>query len=151
MKRILYTLCLLPLIAGCSATRYSTLTVASTKNFETKEININKLERSKNVTGSSWALRIIGIPFGSPTIEKAVEDTLENGNGDLLVDGAVYTKWWGFPALIGATGWYVKGDVVKTSANTKVDTIPTFENTPIENIKLSNPQTNSFETTQGEI
>ena len=52
------------------------------------------------------------IPLGQPKIKEAVNDALQKGNGDLIVDASLYKKYWWF--LIGQQSIQIKGTVVKT-------------------------------------
>ena len=91
MKRVIMLLISVLYISGCST---------------------HKLPQSKNVIGKDKKFVFLFIPFGQPTIKGALNDALQKGNGDLMVDASVYvTNWW---FLIGQTGIEIKGDVVKT-------------------------------------
>ena len=95
MKRVIMLLISVLYISGCST-----------------HITDFSMISSKNVIGEDKKFVFLFIPFGQPTIKGALNDALQKGNGDLMVDASVYvTNWW---FLIGQTGIEIKGDVVKT-------------------------------------
>ena len=58
---------------------------------------------------------IIFIPTGGPpTLEGALDDALDKGNGDVMTDAVVKFWGWYIPYVYGQHGWSVEGDVVKT-------------------------------------
>ena len=109
MKTILILLTAL-LFSGCS-TRYGNLTVASTKN-----INVNMQEyelAEEGVTGTSMKPIIIFIPLGMPTIEDAIDNALEAGEGELMQNVVIYYKWFWIPYIYGQSKFEAKGDVYR--------------------------------------
>lgn len=58
------------------------------------------------------SLVFLFIPFGQPTLKEALNDALEKGGGDLMINASVYVRQWWF--LIGRSGIRIKGDVVNT-------------------------------------
>ena len=51
-------------------------------------------------------------PLGQPKLKEALNNALEKGQGDLMVNASVYVTGWWF--LIGEVGIKIKGDVVNT-------------------------------------
>lgn len=98
------------LLVGCT-TRMVDFTVLSSRNC-----NIQG-ERGNRVTGESgqwWMAFPLPIPLQSaPHIKAAVDNALEKGGGDTLVDGiiSVVRKWYFFAVY---TGYRVEGTVVNT-------------------------------------
>lgn len=114
LKAILRTTVLLTalLVASGCKTRICDLTVVATQNVELEKVDIDKMPQKKRVIGKDSNFMFLFIPLGLPSLEDAVEDALEKGDGDLMVDAVVYSKGWWF--LIGQNGIEVRGNVVKT-------------------------------------
>ncbi len=111
MKRILMMLIAVLYISGCT-THLTDLSMISNKNINLNKVNIDKLPQKKHVEGEDKKFVFLFIPFGQPTLKGALNDALEKGNGDLMVDASVYiTNWW---FLIGQNGLKIKGNVVNT-------------------------------------
>lgn len=101
--------CLLSL-SGC-AIRIADLNAVSTRNVNLDRVDLDQLP-GKVVEGESSRWIFLFIPFGSPTLEEAVDDALDKGAGDLITDAVVETSSWWF--LFGQAKLSVKGTVVKT-------------------------------------
>jgi hypothetical protein len=103
--------------SGCMV-RHGDFTVISNKMLRLSEFQLGKEERVQGIEGKDIQHIIIFIPVGSPpTLEGAIDDALEKGDGDVMTD-AVITSWnWYIPYLYGQSGWSVRGDVVKTRRN----------------------------------
>lgn len=108
MKKIII-LTLIIMLTACS-THISDISVISTKNINLEEININRIPQRKLVTGKDKKFIFLVIPFGIPKIKGAVNDALEKGNGDLMIDASLYWKGWWF--IVGYSGFEIKGNVV---------------------------------------
>ncbi|MDY0270035.1 hypothetical protein [Trichloromonas sp.] len=105
------------LFSGCTV-RHGDFTVISNKLTRLSEFEVDKANRVKNVTGKDVQHIIIFIPTGGPpTVEAAVDDALEKGDGDLMTDAVIHCWNWYIPYIYGQVGWSVKGDVVKTRKN----------------------------------
>jgi len=111
MKRILTLLLAILCLNGCS-THLTDFSLLSNKNINLDKINIDTKPTNKNVIGEDKKFMFLFIPFGQPTIKGALNDALEKGNGDLMVDASLYQTGWWF--LIGEIGLQLKGDVIKT-------------------------------------
>jgi len=119
MKKALFTFLLLAIVAlaGCSV-RQGDFTVLSNKLNRLSEFEIDKADRVKNVVGKDVQHIVIFFPIGGPpTLEGAIDNALEKGNGDLMTDAVVSSWGWYIPYIYGQGGWTVKGDVVKTRKN----------------------------------
>ncbi len=111
MKRIFVILMSVLYMSGCT-THLTDLSMISNKNVSLNKVDIDKLPQKKNVEGEDSKFVFLFIPFGQPTLKEALNNALEKGNGDLMVDASVYmTSWW---FLIGESGIKIKGDVVNT-------------------------------------
>ena len=87
---------------GCR-TRIADFTAISTKNIYSKGIDITALPKAEGIEGSDIGFLGIGAE-----IEDAVEKAMEKGQGNLMIDCAVYT--WEVPFFF---GYQVRGTVVK--------------------------------------
>ena len=100
---------------GC-AIRHGDFAVLSNKLIRVSEFELDKTDRTKNVVGEEVVHIISFIPTGGrPTLENAIDDALDKGNGDVLIDGVMYSKNWWF--IFGQLILEVKGTVVKTRNN----------------------------------
>lgn len=101
-------------LAGCSL-RQADLTAVTTRNVKLEGTNLNALSGNK-VEGKDSKFMFLFFPIGIPHIEDAVDDALDKGNGDLMLDAVIYSKGWWF--LVGQNIITVKGTVVNTSEAT---------------------------------
>ena len=99
---------------GCSV-RQADLTAITTRNVKLDGTNLNALS-GKRVEGKDSKLVFLFIPFGLPHIENAVDDALDKGSGDIMLDAVIYSKGWWF--LVGQNVISVKGTVVNTLETT---------------------------------
>lgn len=116
MKRILLSLAVIMMLSSCySRTRTGGLTVASTRNVNTKDVDFEKLTQHKNIVGKSKRFTFLFIPLGTPTIGEAVDDAIDQASGDVIIDASLYkTNFTLFPATY--HGYEVKGTVFNTKA-----------------------------------
>lgn len=111
MKHIIAMFLTVIYLSGCT-THITDLSMISNKNINLNKVNIDTLPQKKSIEGEDTKFMFLFIPFGQPTLKEALNDALEKGQGDLMVDASVYvTSWW---FLIGETGIKIKGDVVNT-------------------------------------
>ena len=99
---------------GCSL-RLADLTVASTKNVTLDKVDLDSFPQTKGIVGKDTKFNILFIPLGYPHLEDAIDDALDKGNGDVMIDAVLHYKWWQF--IIGQDTIEVKGTVVKTRGN----------------------------------
>ena len=99
-------------LTGCSY-HIANMTMLSTRNVSLDRIDLDKLPRTRGVTGTDTKQIIFIFPIGSPHLATAVEDALDKGKGDLMVDVSVYTEYWWF-ILAGENSITVRGSVVNT-------------------------------------
>lgn len=106
------------LVSGGCTIHQGNFTVASTKVFRVSDFELDKAARVKNVEGRDVAHIICVFPTkGNVSVKEAMDNALEQGNGDMMTDVTIDS--WGFyiPYIYGQFGWFVKGDVVKTRKN----------------------------------
>ena len=100
------------MLASCSQ-HLGNFSALSTSNFDGKNINQKSLVK-KNALGETKKLIIFGIPIqGQPKVDEAVADALRQNDGDFIMNGSLYYKYWMF-IFIGQMGYEIKGDVYKT-------------------------------------
>ena len=114
MRLFFSNILIVTLMSGC-VTRTADLTILSTRNVSLDSTDLDSLPQTRGVEGKTSKMMLLFIPLGVPHLEDAVEDALEKGNGDVLLDGVVYIGGWWF--LIGQNTIKVKGNVVKTRGN----------------------------------
>ena len=97
-------------LTGC-AVRQADLTAMTTRNVKLNDTNLNAIS-GQRVEGKDSNFIFLFIPFGFPHIEDAVDDALDKGNGNFMLDAVIYNKSWWF--LVGQNTITVKGTVVNT-------------------------------------
>ena len=103
--------------SGCT-TNHGDYTVLSNKLIRSSDFELSKADRKKTVVGEDVAHIIFIIPTKQQvTMEEAVDDALEKGDGDVMTDATVKFTSWYIPLIYGTTKWVVEGDVVKTRRN----------------------------------
>ena len=98
---LLGTLCLASMVA-CTQ-RIADFTGISTKNIYAKGVDVSALPKVEGVKGRD--IRFLGI---GANIKDALDEALEKGHGNLMIDCAVHLWWAPFVA-----GYEVRGTVVK--------------------------------------
>jgi hypothetical protein len=96
-------------LSGCIQ-RIMDFTVISTKNVDIPGV------RGEKVTGEDIKSIVIVIPTGQPNIKAAVDNALDKGHGDVLLDGVISSKMWYIPYIYGEAGFVVEGTSLKTFA-----------------------------------
>ena len=100
---------------GCM-TRVADMTAVSTRNVCLNKCDLDTLRQTRTV-GESSRFMLLCIPFGIPRLGEAVDDALDKGQGDLILDAAIYQGGWWF--LCGELKLQVRGNVVKTKGGPK--------------------------------
>ena len=97
-------------VSSCSSV-IANYTIVSTKNVEISRVDLKKIPLQKGVKGTDSRFWFLFFPFGgSPTVENAMFDCLEEGNGDFMTSCRVKDVGWTF-LLFSYGGYSVKGDV----------------------------------------
>jgi len=79
------------LSSSCSV-RVADLTLISTKNIDLSNAKFD-MRKGRRTKGESCAIALLGlIPLGIPNLEEAVDDALNKGNGNVMVDQVTYIK-----------------------------------------------------------
>ncbi len=102
------------ILGGCSF-RLADMTVVSTKNVTFDKVDLDKMPQVRGIVGKDSKFMFLFIPFGYPVLENAIDDALEKGGGDVMIDAVLYSKGWWF--LVGENTLEVKGTVVNTRGN----------------------------------
>lgn len=112
--KLVYFFCMITVILFLSACtiRQADLTAISTREVNLHGVDLNSLPK-KRVVGEDSSFVFLFIPFGLPQLEDAIDDALDKGGGDLMLDAIIYTRSWWF--LIGEETIKVKGSVVNTN------------------------------------
>jgi len=101
----------LMLSSGCT-TRLGDMTLVSTRLVSLDRVDVSTLPHGERVTGKSSKPVFLFIPLGFPNLLDAIDEALEKGNGDLMVDVVIRAEGWWF--LVGQNGLTVTGTVVNT-------------------------------------
>ncbi len=95
---------------GCT-TRVADLTIVSTKNLDLADAKSLDAKKGQRFKGEDCVFIFI-IPWGVPNLEKAVDQALQKGNGNVMVDQVSYSKFFSL-GLIGQHCLEVEGAVLK--------------------------------------
>ena len=114
LKVIFVVLSILFFCSACSV-RLADLSVVATQNVNLDKVDLDTLPQVKGIKGKDTVFIFLFIPFGVPHLEEAIDDALQKGNGDVLLDAVLYSRGWWF--IIGQSSLEVKGTVVKTRNN----------------------------------
>lgn len=98
---LLGTLCLASVV-GCTQ-RIADFTGISTKNIYAKGIDVSSLPKAEGIKGKDITFLGIGAD-----LKDALDEALEKGHGNLMIDCAAYVWWAPF-----IRGYEVRGTVVK--------------------------------------
>lgn len=86
-------------LSACSS-RMADLTLVSTKNLGSTTLNLSS-KSGKRERAEDCKFALLGIPFGIPSIETAVDKALQAGNGTVMIDEVTEEK----------TTWVVVGNI----------------------------------------
>lgn len=112
-KYIIFTISLLALCSCVSNARLGSFTALSTRNIATGKVDANKMPQTRNTVGRDSRYILFGIPLGFPILANAVDDALESGGGDLLIDASLHYNSWYF-LFFGEQRYEAKGSVINT-------------------------------------
>lgn len=119
MRRISIVVGIIVCFFGCTV-RQTGFTVISTKNVELSRIDLKETNVVRNQSGRDSRLWILFIPLsGNPTLENAVNECLENGKGDFIINPVVRSTGWSFFLLFSFGSWHITGDVGNSLASTR--------------------------------
>lgn len=98
------------LLAGCTQ-RIGDFTFISTRNIDLSNAEVD-VRKGKRVTGEDCAPTVIIFPLGRPDLEEAVDNALQSGSGNVMVDQVSYHRWWYIPLLFGENCMVAEGTVI---------------------------------------
>jgi hypothetical protein len=107
------------LCIGCTQ-RLGDFTLISTKNVDLSDASID-VKKGRRVTGEDCRFIALFIPLGEPSIKEAVDDALEKGNGNLLVDQVTFVRSWYVPLIVGESCYVAEGTAVHVIARARTD------------------------------
>jgi len=89
IQSVLFLVFLLTSITACT-TRVADLTLVSTKNIDLSKASLD-IRKGRRVKGEDCTIALLGfIPLGIPNLEEAIDDALEKGKGNIMVDQVSY-------------------------------------------------------------
>jgi hypothetical protein len=96
-------------LTGCSS-QVGAFTLLSTHNVEVSRIDLKKMDLGRH-QGTSTRFWLLCIPIGrAPSIDEAIDDCIERGRGDFVLNARVYDNSW--TCLLFSWGSYVvQGEV----------------------------------------
>jgi hypothetical protein len=95
VRSIVTCLALLAVLAAGCTSEQGRFTVISTKNVDFGRVDTRRDVVERQRSESDGRLWILFIPFGrAPTVAKTVDNCLEEGKGDFLVNAQVTSFWW---------------------------------------------------------
>lgn len=97
-------------LSGCTD-RLGDFTMISTKNVDLSDAEVN-LSKGRRATEDDCKPIVIIFPIGRPDLKEAVDSALEEGQGNLMVDLVVYSRWWYVPPVFGLRCMVAEGTVV---------------------------------------
>jgi len=109
------------LLASCSI-RTADLTLVSTKNIDLTDTRLDA-KSGQRYTGKHCGLRLLGIPLGIPSLKEAIDQALESGKGNIMVDEVTWKKE--YPFVVGRVdcleveGTVLTAPIVKIPSSTK--------------------------------
>lgn len=104
-------LCASVLFLQACTTRLGDFTVLSTKN-----VDVSGLKPGDRMEGEHCVNMLFGmIPLGQINWKEAMDDALEKGKGDVMVDIVLTQKAWAIPYIWGQECIIIEGTVSQTS------------------------------------
>ena len=101
---------------GCT-TRIGDLTFVSTRNIDLSHVSLD-VRKGKRVRGEDCKYALLGlIPLGLPTLQGAVDDALDKGNGNVMIDEVTYISNYWF-VLVSQSCIRAEGTVLDTREGT---------------------------------
>ncbi len=101
---------------GCTV-RQADLTIVSSRNVNLAGLSKSRTGVEPRVEGKDVQHIVLFFPVtGPPNLEEALDNALDQGKGDTMMDAVVYSYGWYIPFIYGQVGWRVKGTVVNSNA-----------------------------------
>lgn len=94
---------------GCSL-RLGDFTVLSTKN-----VDVSGVKQGDRYSGEHCINTVLGFPLGEINWKTAMDQALEKGKGDVMIDAVVTSKYWSV-IVYGQTCVIMEGTVSRTAS-----------------------------------
>lgn len=99
------------MLTGCT-TRLGDFTVVSSKN-----VDVSGLKPGDRQTGEDCVNLLFGmIPIGEVDWKNAMDQALERGKGDVMVDAVLTAKAWVIPYIFGQTCMEITGTIAQSAS-----------------------------------
>jgi hypothetical protein len=109
---LLLMLCVSSIMLSACTTRLGDFTVLSTKN-----VDVAGLKPGDRQTGEDCINMLFGmVPMGEVNWKNAMDQALERGKGDVMVDVVLTAKGWAIPYIWGQQCIEIAGTVSQTSS-----------------------------------
>ena len=109
MRKTLFFISVMVLVAAGCTTRLTDFTAISTKNIDWSKAETYQRATTRT-TGKDTTYIIIIIPTGSPNMKEAIDRAIESVPGAVaLVDGVLYHNSWYIPYIYGESSYVVEG------------------------------------------
>lgn len=105
------------LLSSCT-TRLGNFTLISTKNVDFNNAQVD-MQKSVMVTEEDCAPTVLIFPIGRPDLKEAVDNALEQGRGNLMIDQVSYYRRWYIPLIFGLRCMVAEGTVVNVMPQPK--------------------------------
>ena len=101
------------MFTGCTTrTRLGDFTVLSTKN-----VDVSGLKPGDRQTGEDCVNLLFSmIPMGEVNWKNAMDQALERGKGDVMVDAVLTVKAWAIPYILGQTCLEFTGTIAQSAS-----------------------------------
>lgn len=109
-------------LAGCTE-RLADFTLISTRNVDLSNAVVD-VRKGQRVKEEDCIPIILIFPLGRPDLETAVDNALQSGRGNIMVDQVLYRRSWYIPLLFGQECLVAEGTVVNVATPTKVPARP---------------------------
>jgi hypothetical protein len=95
-RTVTVLLCIATMALGGCTQRIGDLTFVSTRNIDLSDAQLD-VRQGRRVKGEDCKIWPLGlIPTGIPTLQAAVDDALDKGNGNVMVDQVTYSSGFYF-------------------------------------------------------
>lgn len=110
---MLFALAGVLVLQGCASVRIADLSIISTRNVSLERKDLDRMPSVRGIVGKDSKYTILGFSAGTPHLEEAIDDALDKGGGDLMIDVVIHRRSWS-AVLFGQNAIEVKGTVIQT-------------------------------------
>jgi hypothetical protein len=101
-------------LSGCMNQRVGDLTLVSSKNVDLTYAHLDA-RQGQRVVGKDCKWAFLGIPTGTPSLKDAIDNALEKGNTNLMVDEVTRLQTQNY-VIVGKTCYVVEGTALSVSS-----------------------------------